>query len=106
MSVSTPKPCDFSDGASLGCLRLDVDQKGTSPHNDDFLRVAIKGTGDQQGIKELLGMLARLCWGRRDMLGSRMENTEECMLNIHIYTYMYIYTLIVSCHWIKVFITA
>ena len=49
-------------------------------------------------IKALLGMLARLPWGRRDVLGSTNGKYEGVSVK---YT-----SLIVSCHWIKVFITA
>ena len=49
-------------------------------------------------IKALLGMLARLPWGRRDMLGSM--NGKHRRVSVK-----YV-SLIVSCHWIKVFITA
>ena len=49
-------------------------------------------------IKALLGMLARLPWGRRDMLGSMNGKYEGVSVKYA--------SLIVSCHWIKVFITA
>ena len=49
-------------------------------------------------IKALLGMLARLPWGRRDMLSSM--NGKHGGVSVK-----YV-SLIVSCHWIKVFITA
>ena len=48
-------------------------------------------------IKALLGMLARLPWGRRDVLGSMNGKYEG--------VYVKYASLIVSCHWIKVFIT-
>ena len=46
----------------------------------------------------LLGMLARLPWGRSDMLGLMNGKYEG--------VYVKYASLIVSCHWIKVFITA
>ena len=49
-------------------------------------------------IKALLGMLARLPWGRRDMLGSMNGKHEGVSVKYA--------SLIVSFHWIKVFITA
>ena len=49
-------------------------------------------------IKALLGMLARLPWGRRDMLGSMDGNNGGVKVE-------YV-SLIVSCYWIKVFIAA
>ena len=49
-------------------------------------------------IKALLGMLARLPWGRRDVLGSTNGKYEGVSVKYA--------SLIVSCHWIKVFITA
>ena len=49
-------------------------------------------------IKALLGMLARLPWGRRDVLGSINGKYEGVSVKYA--------SLIVSCHWIKVFITA
>ena len=49
-------------------------------------------------IKALLGMLARLPWGRRNVLGLMNGNYEG--------VYVKYASLIVSCHWIKVFITA
>ena len=52
----------------------------------------------QSGIKALLGMLARLPWGRRDVLGSTTGKYEGVSVKYA--------SLIVSCHWIKVFITA
>ena len=52
----------------------------------------------QGKIKALLGMLARLPWGRRDMSGS--VNGKHGGASVK-----YV-SLIVSCHWIKVFITA
>ena len=51
-----------------------------------------------QKIKALLGMLARLPWGRRDVLHSINGKYEEMSFKYA--------SLIVSCHWIKVFITA
>ena len=49
-------------------------------------------------IKALLGMLARLPWGRRDMLGSMNGKYEGLSVKYA--------SLIVSCYWIKVFIIA
>ena len=49
-------------------------------------------------IKALLGVLARLPWGRRDMLG--------LMDGKHGGVYVECVSLMVSCYWIKVFITA
>ena len=49
-------------------------------------------------IKALLGMLARLPWGRSDVLGLMNGKYEG--------VYVKYASLIVSCHWIKVFITA
>ena len=49
-------------------------------------------------IKALLGMLARLPWGRSDMLGSMDGKHEQ--------VYVEYVSLIVSCYWIKVFVTA
>ena len=49
-------------------------------------------------IKALPGVLARLPWGWRDMLGS--------MNGKHGGVYVKYVSLIVSCYWIKVFITA
>ena len=49
-------------------------------------------------IKALLGMLARLPWGRRAMLGSINGKYEGVSVKYA--------SLIVSCHWIKIFITA
>ena len=49
-------------------------------------------------IKALLGMLARLPWGRRDVLSSTNGKYEGVSVKYA--------SLIVSCHWIKVFITA
>ena len=49
-------------------------------------------------IKALLGMLARLPWGRRDMLGSMNGKYEGVFVKYA--------SLIVSCHWIKILITA
>ena len=49
-------------------------------------------------IKALLGMLARLPWGRRNVLGLMNGKYEG--------VYVKYASLIVSCHWIKVFITA
>ena len=49
-------------------------------------------------IKALLGMLARLPWGRRDVLGSMNGKYEGVSVKYA--------SLIVSCHRIKVFITA
>ena len=49
-------------------------------------------------IKALLGMFARFPWGRRDMLGSMNGKYEGVSVKYA--------SLIVSCHWIKVFITA
>ena len=46
-------------------------------------------------IRALLGMLARLPWGRRDMLGSM--NGKHGGVSVK-----YV-SLIVFCHWIKVF---
>ena len=34
-------------------------------------------------IKALLGMLARLPWRRRDLLGSINGKHDECMLNMY-----------------------
>ena len=48
--------------------------------------------------KALLGMVARLPWGRRDMLGS--------MDRKHRGVYVEYVSLMVSGYWIKVFITA
>ena len=48
-------------------------------------------------IKALLGMLARLPWGRRDVLGSMNGKYEG--------VYVKYASLIVSCQWIKVVIT-
>ena len=48
-------------------------------------------------IKALLGMLARLPWGIRDRLGS--------MVGKHGGVYVEYVSLMVSCYWIKVFIT-
>ena len=48
-------------------------------------------------IKVLLGMLARLPWGREDMLGSMNGKHEGVPVKYA--------SLIVSFHWIKVFIT-
>ena len=59
---------------------------------------ARKAFASAKAIKELLGMLARLPWGRRDMLGS--------MNGKHRAVYVKYVSLIVTCHWIKVFITA
>ena len=52
----------------------------------------------QLEIKALLGMLARLPWGRRDMLGSMNGKYRGVSVKYA--------SLIVSCHWITVFITA
>ena len=49
-------------------------------------------------IEALLDMRARLPWGRRDILGSM--NGKHGVVSVR-----YV-SLIVSCHWIKVFITA
>ena len=49
-------------------------------------------------IKALLGMLARFPWGRRDVLSSTNGKYEGVSVKYA--------SLIVSCHWIKVFITA
>ena len=49
-------------------------------------------------VKALLGMLARLPWGRRDMLGS--------MDGKHGGVYVEYVSPMVYCYWIKVFITA
>ena len=49
-------------------------------------------------IKALLGMLAGLPWGRRDVLGSINGKYEGVSVKYA--------SRIVSCHWIKVFITA
>ena len=49
-------------------------------------------------IKALLGMLARLPWGRRDMLGSMNGKHRGASVK-------YVSPK-VSCHWIKVFIIA
>ena len=49
-------------------------------------------------IKALLGMLARLPWGRSDVLGLMNGKCEGVCVKYA--------SLIVSCHWIKVFITA
>ena len=49
-------------------------------------------------IKALLGMLVRLPWGRRDMLGSMNGKYGGVSVKYA--------SLIVSCLWIKVFITA
>ena len=49
-------------------------------------------------IKAFLGMLVRLPWGRRDMSGSMNGKQGR--------VYVKYASLIVSCHWIKVFITA
>ena len=49
-------------------------------------------------IKALLGMLARLPWGRRDMLSSMNGKYEGVSVKYA--------SLIVSCHWINVFITS
>ena len=57
-----------------------------------------KFTETKRRIKALLGMLARLAWGRRDMLGSMNGKYEGVSLKYE--------SLIVSCHWIKVFLTA
>ena len=51
--------------------------------------------------KALLGMLARLPWGRRDMLGSM--NEKHGGVNVK---YVSLIPSMVSCHFIKVFITA
>ena len=51
-----------------------------------------------QAIKALLGMLARLPSGRGDMLGSMNGKHEGVSVKYA--------SLIVSFHWIKVFITA
>ena len=48
--------------------------------------------------KASLGMLARLPWGRRDMLGSIDGKYEGVSVKYA--------SLIVYCHWIKIFITA
>ena len=52
----------------------------------------------QAKIKALLGMLARLPWGKRDVLGSINGKYEGVSVKYA--------SLIFSCHWIKVFITA
>ena len=49
-------------------------------------------------IEALLGMLARLAWGRRDTLGLMNGKYGEVSVKYA--------SLIVSCHWVKVFITA
>ena len=49
-----------------------------------------------QSIKALLGMFVRLPWGKRDMLSS--------MKGKHGGMYVKYVSLIVCCHWIKVFI--
>ena len=49
-------------------------------------------------IKALLGMLARLPWGRRDMLSSMNGKYGGVSVKYA--------SLMVSCHWIKVFITS
>ena len=54
-------------------------------------------TAHRPNIKELLGMLARIPWGRGDMLGSMNGKHEGVSVKYA--------SLIVSCHWIKVFIT-
>ena len=46
-----------------------------------------------KGIKALFGMLARLPWGRRDMLSS-MDGKHEGV-------YLECVSLMVSCYWIK-----
>ena len=53
---------------------------------------------DHNIIKALLGMLPRLPWGRSDVLGLMNGKYEG--------VYVKYASLIVSCHWIKVFITA
>ena len=49
-------------------------------------------------IEALLGMLARLPWGMRDMLGSMNGKHEGVSVKYA--------SLVVSFHWIKVFIAA
>ena len=55
-------------------------------------------TNIYEKIKGLVGMLARLPWGRSDVLGLMNGKYEG--------VYVKYASLIVSCHWIKVFITA
>ena len=55
-------------------------------------------TRQNRKIKALLGMLARLPWGRRDVSGSINGKYEGVSVKDA--------SLIVSCQWIKVFITA
>ena len=62
------------------------------------LQKLCQATNDPSQIKALLGMLARLPWGRGDMLGSMNGKHEGVSVNYA--------SLIVSFHWIKVFITA
>ena len=40
-------------------------------------------TASAKKIKALLGMFARLPWGRRDMSGSMNGKMEECMSNMY-----------------------
>ena len=67
-------------------------------HMDDNLIRKVSLKSKYYKIKALLGMLARLTWGRRDMLGSMNGKYEGVSVRYA--------SLIVSCHWIKVFITA
>ena len=62
------------------------------------IMIRIKIIDYQLEIKALLGMLARLPWGRRDMAG--------LMNGKHGGVYVKYVSLIVCCHWIRVFITA
>ena len=62
------------------------------------LDVSNQTTKENKEIKALIGMLARLPWGRRDTL--------ILMKGKHGGVYVKYVSLIVSYHWIKVFITA